>query len=102
MLKDFAASFEKADVIILHKIYSSAREVYHGGVTGRTLFEETLEKNPGRKNCVFYSEEIEDSCDLLKGILKEGDLFITMGAGDNWKLGAKLFSFYTGKTGSAC
>jgi UDP-N-acetylmuramate--alanine ligase len=34
LLDEFAASFEKADVVILHKIYGSAREVYRGGGKG--------------------------------------------------------------------
>jgi len=102
LLDEFAASFEKADLTVLHKIYSSAREVYHGGVTGRTLFERTREilggLSAGEEQIpderFFYVEEIEDAFELLKGILKEGDLFITMGAGDNWRLGKKLLEYY--------
>jgi UDP-N-acetylmuramate--alanine ligase len=76
---------------LLHKIYASAREVYKGGVTGRALFEKTKE-NYGER--VLYAEEADDGFDLMKGILKSGDLFITMGAGDNWRLGKKLIEFY--------
>ena len=99
LLDEFAASLEKADMVILHRIYASAREVYHGGVNGRTLFEKTgelMERNPveeGRRR-VFYFEEPEEGADFLKGILEPGDLFITMGAGDNWKLGKILYDFY--------
>jgi UDP-N-acetylmuramate--alanine ligase len=90
LLDQFAASFEKADTVILHKIYGSAREAYQGGVTGRTLFEKTESL---RKN-VHYTEEHLDAVELLKGILRPGDLFLTMGAGDNWKLGKALFEYY--------
>jgi UDP-N-acetylmuramate--alanine ligase len=103
LLDEFAASFEKADLILLHKIYASAREVYHGGVTGRTLFERTREilsgvsaAKLGKGERFFYIDEPEDGAELLSGILKRGDLFITMGAGDNWKLGRKLFEHYGG------
>jgi UDP-N-acetylmuramate--alanine ligase len=92
LLDEFAASFEKADLIILHKIYSSAREVYKGGVSGRTLFEKSRDVNSG-KPC-YYFDECEEGAEFLSGLLKPGDLFITMGAGDNWKLGKKLFDFY--------
>ena len=93
LLDDFAVSFGKADFIVLHKIYSSAREVYNGSVTDETLFERTREMFDGR---VAYARESEsqDAVELLKSILKPGDIFITMGAGDNWKLGKKLFNFY--------
>jgi UDP-N-acetylmuramate--alanine ligase len=91
LFDEFASCFEDADLILLHKIYSSAREVYKGGVTGRTLFEKTKENFGGK---VFYSEEVDGGFELMKGMLKGGDLFITMGAGDNWRLGKKLFEFY--------
>jgi len=97
LLDGFASSFENADIVILHKIYPSAREVYRGGITGRTLFERTAEKPGGGR--VFYAEEIEDGFELMKGMLKSGDLFITMGAGDNWKLGKKLYDYYAGTSG---
>jgi UDP-N-acetylmuramate--alanine ligase len=95
LLDEFAASFEKADVLFLHKIYASAREEYHGGVTGRTLFEKTKEAlhDPSGQR-VFYAEEPEDAAEALQKILHPGDLFITMGAGDNWKLGKKLLGFF--------
>jgi UDP-N-acetylmuramate--alanine ligase len=91
LFDEFASCFTDADLILLHKIYASAREVYNGGVTGRTLFEKTKE-NYGKR--VIYAEEVDDGFELMKGILKGGDLFITMGAGDNWRLGKKLYEFY--------
>ncbi|MDR0474774.1 MAG: UDP-N-acetylmuramate--L-alanine ligase [Treponema sp.] len=91
LLEEFAASFEKADVVILHKVYSSAREKYSGGVTGRTLFERTEERMGNR---VSYVEEVLGAVDQLKTELRSGDLFITMGAGDNFRLSRELFDFF--------
>jgi len=99
LLDEFAASFDNADIVFLHKIYPSAREVYSGGVSGKTLFEKTrvfLSRIPGRKESVYFVEEPLDCYGPLKNILRPEDLFITMGAGDNWKLGAKLFDSYRG------
>jgi UDP-N-acetylmuramate--alanine ligase len=92
LLDDFASSFEKADTVILHRIYASAREAYTGGVTGMTLFEKTKT----RHKRVYYTGEPEDAVDLLKKLLRPGDLFLTLGAGDNWKLGKILFNYYRG------
>jgi UDP-N-acetylmuramate--alanine ligase len=92
LLDEFASSFEMADVVILHRIYASAREAYTGGVTGLTLFEKTRERHKE----VYYRENPEDAGDLLKGLLGPGDLFLTMGAGDNWKLGKILLKYYEG------
>ncbi|MDR2068247.1 MAG: UDP-N-acetylmuramate--L-alanine ligase [Spirochaetaceae bacterium] len=93
LLDEFAASLEKADMVILHKIYASARESYRGGVTGRTLFEKTRVLRGG----VYYVDEPEDAVEMLKNILRPGDLFLTLGAGDNWKLGKTLADYYAGR-----
>ena len=90
LLDEFAASMGSADRVVLHKIYGSARETYRGGVTGKTLFEKTSRMRSG----VQYVEEPLEAVDLLKKMLKPGDLFLTMGAGDNWKLGAALYDYY--------
>lgn len=96
LLDEFASSFIGADEIILHKIYSSAREnAADFSINGHTLFEKTKEyfKN------VHYFEEILDASDFVLELLDstldktkypDGYLFVTMGAGDNWKLGKKI------------
>ena len=100
LLKEFASSFGSADVVILHKIYSSAREnPADFTITGKTLYEETVAqlKNHPEKT-VMYFEEILDASDFAKNELEkalpaeypDGYLFVTMGAGDNWKLGKEL------------
>jgi UDP-N-acetylmuramate--alanine ligase len=91
LLDDFARSLISADIVFLHKIYASARESNSGGVSGRTLFEKVKQL----RGNVFYAEEPEDAAGELEKILKPGDLFITMGAGDNWKLGKILLSAFT-------
>jgi UDP-N-acetylmuramate--alanine ligase len=83
LLKEFASSFTAADEVILHKIYASARETSDGTVTGKTLFDATRQKH---KN-VHYFEEVMDAREYLAKTLKPGDLFVTMGAGDNWRIG---------------
>lgn len=87
LLEEFAESLRSADMVVLHKIYGSAREAYSGGITGRTLYEKvkTLQDN------VYYFEEVMDALPFLKQELRNGDLFLTLGAGDNWKLGKALY-----------
>ena len=96
LLPEFARCFTAADEVILHKIYSSAREnPADFDITGRTLYEAVLAT--GQKN-VHYYEEILDATDFAKAELEkplcpeypDGYLFITMGAGDNWKLGKEI------------
>jgi UDP-N-acetylmuramate--alanine ligase len=93
LLDEFAASLQNADVVFLHKIYASAREIYHGGVNGKTLYEKT--KALGGE--VYYTDEPLDAVEDLKKILKPGDLFLTLGAGNNWPLGTQLFQYFNGR-----
>lgn len=81
----FVDSFNAADVVLLHKIYASARE-RAGTVDGRDLFEAVSR----RRGNVYYFDEILDALPYCRSILRNGDVFITMGAGDNWKLGKAL------------
>jgi UDP-N-acetylmuramate--alanine ligase len=88
LLDAFAASFAKADVVILHKIYASARERYAGGVDGRALFEKV---KAAKKEGVYYVHEHREAVPFVRALLRPGDLFLTMGAGDNSVLGETLF-----------
>lgn len=98
LLTDFASCFDSADEVILHKIYSSARENPKDfTITGKTLFEQVLKNYPNGKKIVYY-EDVLDATDFVLSELKQkksekypdGYLFVTMGAGDNWKLGIEI------------
>lgn len=101
LIKEFAASFDSADVVILHKIYSSAREnPADFNITGLTLFNETVNhlKSVKEEMLAKYYDEILDAKDFVMEELNkpldsrypDGYLFVTMGAGDNWKLGKAI------------
>lgn len=107
LLEEFARCFSAADQVILHKIYGSAREkAEDASVTGKTLWEKVSEHHP----YVRYYEEIMDALPDMKRELESSQnkgakngtdaekiLFITMGAGDNWKLGRKLLEDLQGE-----
>ncbi len=95
LLEDFAESFGSADEVILHKIYASAREDPSAApVTGEILAEHAKKYH----NNVHYYKEILDAKDFALSELRKnpgkeypnGYLFVTMGAGDNWKIGKAL------------
>ena len=103
LLKEFAESTSSADIIILNKIYSSAREnASDFEITGKTLYDETVKYNKSlgkdTDSCIFYYDDFMDAVDLVKNEIckpvtneyPDGYLFVTMGAGDNWKLGKAL------------
>lgn len=87
LLHEFARSFDDADLLILHKIYASARENATGSITGEDLCEEIKKYNQN----VQYFREVMDAEAFCRETLKPGDLFITMGAGDNWRLGRRVY-----------
>lgn len=101
LLDEFALSFSAADEVILHKIYGSARENASAtGVSGETLFQKTKECHSN----VRYFPEVMDAYEELCSELSENDesfsggiVFVTMGAGDNWKLGRALFEHFSKK-----
>ena len=95
LLKEFASSFDAADTVIFNKIYSSAREnPADFSITGKTLSDEAAKLH----NDVHYKEEFDDAAEFAKAELSKkagpqfpnGYLFVTMGAGDNWKVAQKI------------
>lgn len=90
LLDEFAQSLKEADILILHKIYSSAREKPETfNINGETLFRKAKEYRPASKQTLYF-EEILDAAPFLRQELQPGDVLITFGAGDNWKLGEEM------------
>ncbi len=85
LLPEFAAALSQADHIVLADIYA-ARETDNLGISSQTLQAE-IEKSG--KHCDYFPsfEEIEN---FLKKNCMNGDLLITMGAGDVYKIGESL------------
>jgi UDP-N-acetylmuramate--alanine ligase len=86
LLVEFGRAFSRADAVILHKIYASARESAPKGFSGEDLFHEVAAHHAS----VCYFEEVMEALPYLEKTLREGDIFVTMGAGDNWKLGREV------------
>lgn len=95
LLEEFASSFGSADVVILNKIYGSAREnAQAANVTGKTLADHAAKYHSN----VIYAEEFDEAAEKGLELLNQpldakypdGYLFVTMGAGDNWKVGKKI------------
>jgi UDP-N-acetylmuramate--alanine ligase len=92
LFDEFADCLDEADVVVMHGIYASAREKPDPSVTGRALFEEVKRRDASARRArpLYYYEGVLDGLAEVAAILEPGDLFLTMGAGDNWKLGAAL------------
>lgn len=84
---DFAKSFSVVDKVIVIDIYGSAREKT-GGIHSRDLVEAIKKKGSD----ALYIPTIPEVADFLAREVKSGDVVITMGAGDVWKVGELLIS----------
>ena len=87
LLGDFAAAFGDADVVVTHKIYASARERFDGRISGKDLADAIARNHRD----VRYVPEVMDAIEPLKAELRSGDVFISMGAGNNWVLSHRLY-----------
>ncbi|MFQ6671824.1 MAG: UDP-N-acetylmuramate--L-alanine ligase [Candidatus Tectimicrobiota bacterium] len=86
LLQDFFSAFNEADVLITTDIYP-AGEAPIAGVSGRQIYEGV--KEHGHRD-VSYVEPVSEALPLLEERLRPGDLLLTLGAGDVWKVGEAL------------
>ena len=82
---DFTTCFSQADEVLLLDIYA-AGEKSIPGITSERLAQEVK-----HHHCRHFVRD-EKTIDQLKNILKPGDVFITLGAGDGWKVGMDLLA----------
>ena len=93
LLDEFASCLGAADEVILNDIYASAREKNTGSGLDQRLYQAVCAHH---KNVKYFKKPM-DGFDYLASHLELGDVFITMGAGDNWTVGKKLFEYFEAK-----
>ncbi|WP_379130825.1 UDP-N-acetylmuramate--L-alanine ligase [Paenibacillus sp. sgz500958] len=87
LLDAFSRAFSEADEVIITDIYSPAGEKQIEGVTSAKLVELIVQNsNAGAR----YLPKKEDVLADLEDRIAPGDLVITMGAGDIWKVSHTL------------
>ncbi len=82
LMNEFSTAFEDADIVILSDIYA-AREADTGEVNSAMMADRIA--GAGKK--VFHIKEFERIAEFLDKNTEPGDLIITMGAGDIYKVG---------------
>ncbi|MFA6136006.1 MAG: Mur ligase domain-containing protein [Candidatus Paceibacterota bacterium] len=85
LFKDFLKSFSDADEIIFLPIYA-AREKQDKSISSQKLFNSLKHKNK------FYFNSFGEVDKFLKTHLKKGNILLTMGAGDVFKIGERFLS----------
>ncbi|WP_186365809.1 UDP-N-acetylmuramate--L-alanine ligase [Enorma burkinafasonensis] len=87
---DFADAFAEADRLVLIDVFS-AGEMPIPGVTSRMLADLVRERHPGKE--VVYVGDRMKLPEVLAEVVKPGDLFITMGAGDVTAVGPEFIEY---------
>lgn len=91
LFSDFVTCFYDADVLILTEIYAASEQPIEG-VTAENLAA-SIRKH-GQKDVTFFAER-ERLAEHLKGAIREGDIVLTLGAGNLWQIGEQLLAMLT-------
>jgi UDP-N-acetylmuramate--alanine ligase len=83
---DFAQSFHDADLVLITPIYAAGEKPI-AGVTSEKLVERIREW--GHQDAL-YAPDFDSAARMLGERLRNGDLLLTLGAGDVWKVGEEF------------
>jgi UDP-N-acetylmuramate--alanine ligase len=84
LFADFAAAFTQADEVVMIDIFASAREAFDPTITSELLCEAIATHSPHVTAHNLHS--LEKMAEYCQTTLKEGDVFLTIGAGDIYHL----------------
>ena len=87
LLDEFSDSFDDADKVVLAEIYA-AREKNIYKISSKTLMNRIHEHDP--ESDVYYFQNFEDIARFVYDNAGEGDLILTMGAGDIYRVGEMI------------
>lgn len=87
LLDEFPGSFVKADKVVIAEIYG-AREKNVYRISSRDLVAKMKEKYPEKE--VYYFASLEEIASFVYNNASAGDLIITMGAGDIYRVGEMI------------
>lgn len=87
LMEQFSRAFGEADEVIITDIYSPSGEKQIEGVSSAKLAEMIRENSNEQVRYIPSRDEVQQ---YLTGHVKPGDLVLTMGAGDIWKVAAGL------------
>ncbi len=86
LFNEFTKAFYQTDVLIVTDIYPASEEPIPG-VSAEKLAKSISEHGHGN---VVYLPDLSEVLSHLSEIAREGDLVLTLGAGDVWKVGEKF------------
>ena len=92
LLDSFSHSFKESDMTIIADIYA-AREKDYGDIHSKTLVEAVKANH----DSAIYIGEQDDILDYIKDKSRPGDVILTMGAGDIYRVGERFLEDLKGQ-----
>jgi UDP-N-acetylmuramate--alanine ligase len=83
---DFARAFDDADILIIVPIYAAGEDPLPG-ITSERLVEQIRQSGHRDVHCAL---NFADAHKILKDTIQDGDLLLTLGAGNIWKVGEEF------------
>lgn len=96
LMKEFATSFNDADVLFVTSVYAAGEDPIPGA-TGDSLAEAI--RAHGHRDVTFVEKRV-DLPKAIQGRVREGDLVLTLGAGDITQVGPDLLSLLGASSGA--
>jgi UDP-N-acetylmuramate--alanine ligase len=90
LFNDFTRSFYQSDVLVVLPVYAAGEKKIEG-VESDLMCEEI--RAHGHK-LVICKKSIKGAVSHLKNVLKPGDILLTLGAGNVWKVGEEILKTY--------
>jgi UDP-N-acetylmuramate--alanine ligase len=88
LMDEFARSFHQADTVFVTDIYAASENPIEG-VTAEALVERIRQFG---HRAVEYVGTVDRGADLLFNVAADGDIALTLGAGNVWQAGEKLLA----------
>jgi len=85
---EFTRAFYQSDILLVLPIYAASEKKIEGLEVGQLCDEITAH---GHKNVICVADP-DNTASQLKEILKPGDILLTLGAGDVWKVGETVLN----------
>jgi UDP-N-acetylmuramate--alanine ligase len=92
--RDFADAFVAADLVAITDVYA-AGEAPRPGVSGKLIVDAVLDAHPWAS--VAWLPTLDDVLTWLSGVLRPGDLCLTLGAGDLTTLAPHIVAMLEGR-----
>jgi len=88
LFDEFTRAFYQSDILLVLPIYAASEKKIEGVEAGQLCDGITAH---GHKNVVCVADP-DNAASQLKEILKSGDILLTLGAGDVWKVGETVLN----------